>query len=196
MRFLTFVSVGAVAACLPAISAAADQDWKAIVLEGKPDFTVDLPAGIHNDERRPAGMPMVTAFGLGDDMLFCTVDKHEYSKEIARSKVIAMLAALKGANFCEDSDKDVSGYEAITSQETTSNGLPAAACASAYTKTSEKYPGIVHATVTVAAKHAIFLVTCLVQADNQADAESDWKSDQGDAARHVLKSLHLPASEQ
>lgn len=200
MSLVRYAACMALVLCLgagTAFAAGNDLDWKTVILDNNPNFTVDVPSAVGNDylpsQGGPSGELMTFDVDVGGE-LTCTVYRDGYSDmKVTRDRVVAALAKGAGKSFCQP---DKSGVIEVwlNTESTTSNGLPASYCAANIETGNNLY--LINSDLVVAARRHQFEVQCLGIGDSSADAYMKWMDHLGDYASHMRQSLHLPADER
>jgi hypothetical protein len=187
--------LAALIAILAPAAAGADDAWKTITLDGRSDFTIEIPAGVEPEAKRPKDQIMALFASAGDDDLFCAIERNRYTRAQPRAAFLKGLKTSSREIFCRPAaDETASHLETLDSRETTAGAAPAALCATAYTRSGDKRPGIVLSALLIAAPDAAYVLSCEVSGPDQDEVEISWSTQWKDDISHMQNSLRLPAS--
>ncbi len=177
---------------LCAAAAADDNEWQTVSLDH--GITMDVPVAVGADYKPNAdGVKQgdlmyfdVTTDDFGD--LSCLLSRGNYIKTFTRATAVERLADQNRNNMCYSGD-NVTGFDVGESESLSISGYPAGRCAAGYTEASDKQPGQVAATMTVAAPDAFYMLSCTVYAESQSKATAHWMSQWQDIVHHIQESV-------
>ena len=185
--------LGCAALLTAATPALADDssDWQTVTLPR--GVTMDVPAGIG-----PHYRPSAENAQKGDLMYFyaqtddfgsmsCLLSYGAYTKTFTRAKAVERLAD-RDRNIMCDPGEGTTGADTGESESLSISGYPAGRCATAYTDPTDKGPGQVTATMTVAAPDGFYMLSCTVHAETQSHATSLWMSQWSKIVHHIQES--------
>lgn len=200
MRRISISVAIALSICVFAPTAGIGQiTWQTIHAAGDPKITIDIPADVHQETSVDPKKGQVMAFFASESDnrdLMCFLFRFPYAskKMTAKRYASAMLQSIP--TICSESGPTISRLTSMHTEATTSNGYPAASCASGYTKSDEKKPGMVETVMTFPTRKMVYNFTCKSSAEDQDNAEASWVALWHDAIAHMQSSLVLPDSEK
>jgi hypothetical protein len=196
MMRLSVAMAVALSLCVVAPMASAQEQahWTTVHAAGDPRITIDIPANTDQETNIHPEKGQLMALFFTDEVA-CFLNREEYSEEHNQKFWAEFLAGSKIGLLCKTSGDNISQYEAIESQSTTSNGFPAATCVSSYTDSEQKERGRVLSELIVAAPGALYTLSCQTRGHVQAMAMGFWEIWK-DAAVRMQGSLHLPDSKK
>jgi hypothetical protein len=171
--------------------------WQTIHAAGDPRITLDIPAGVDQETSIDAKKGQLMAFfaTAGDEDLDCFLLRSPYAKKFPQKRFSAALhKSMSG--YCSESGANISGWTSLLTEPVTSSGIDAVACASVYTNSKEKKPGMVDSVLAVPAPKAIYTLICHISATDQDSAQASWMVNWHDDIGHLQSSLVLPDAEK
>jgi len=194
MTHLRRVAAAIAAGLAFAAAAHADDEWKTVTLDGKPDFTVSIPAVV-SDYAGHGDPDIVLSFSVvadGHGALLCMASSNAYPKEAPQESFAAALATERREHFCKENGGTIGNVDIGGSTSFMHNGAQAAECTASYTDSANKLPGRVESKMVIAAPAKVYFLSCTTEDEDQETAEYEWATLWEATVRHIQKSFHQP----
>ena len=188
----------AVAALLVGAAAAQDIAWKTVSLEG--GFTVDVPAMVGEHYKPEAAAKdvlmsfLVSAGAPGT--LSCQLRRQPYTADFTRETLAAGLKLGRAGAFCKNDGPAIHDWQLGSSDASTTDGVQAGTCLSAFSDTSQQAQGNVVTMKVVAGKQNIYQLICISAFDDKDGAVTAYAMHWSPLVTKLQESLHLPAEEK
>jgi hypothetical protein len=200
MRIVGGVGI-ACAVALAGIGAALAQDitWKTISLDG--GLTIDVPEVVADHYKPDAAAPkdvlMYFLVSAGDrGSMSCQLRRQPYAADSPRETLASGLALGKAGEFCKIEGPTIQDWQLGSSDASTTDGVQAGTCLSAYNDSSQQAQGKVVTMKVVAGKKNIYQFLCISEFDDKDGAVTAYATRWSDVVTRVQGSLHLPAEEK
>ncbi len=194
MRIAVAASIAVALYGLIQAAGAEEASWQTVRAAGDPRITIDIPA---RAAQRPAAnlkkgedMDFVAEYA-GNIGITCRLNHNEYDPRLPQKQFAALIGSVV-SRFCTATG--VIDFHVLYSKPAVSNGYSAGVCASTFTDSSVKKPGIVKAVLVVSAPRAAYFLECNVFGAARKAAELAWAVDLKQFIGHVQSSLHLPST--
>lgn len=189
----------AVAALAAGAALAQDIAWKTVSLDG--GFTIDVPqiVGEHYKSEAPAPKDVLMVFlvSAGDPgSMSCQLRRQPYTADFTRQTLAAGLALGKAGEFCKIAGDAIHDWQLGSSEASTTDGVQAGTCLSAYNDSSQQARGRVVTMKVVAGKQNIYQLLCISQFDDKDGAVTAYATRWSAVVTRLQESLHLPAEEK
>jgi hypothetical protein len=189
----------ACAVALAGIGAALAQNiaWKTVSLDG--GLTIDVPQVVadHYKPSAPKDVLMDFLVSAGDPgSMSCQLRRQPYTAELPRESLAAGLAQGNAGTFCKIAGPTIQDWQLGSSDASTTDGVQAGTCLSAYSDTSQQAQGKVVTMKVVAGKKNIYQLLCISQFDDKDGAVTAYATRWSDVVTRMQESLHMPAEEK
>jgi len=175
-------------------SGAVEASWQTVRAAGDPRITIDIPARVAQrpaaDLKKDEDMEFAADYSGTKTGVICNLTHNAYDPRMPQKQFAALIGSVV-SRFCTASD--VSDFRALSSKPAVSSGYPAGICASTFTNSSVKKPGIVKAVLVVSAPSAAYFLECNVFSAARQASELAWGLELEQFVGHVQSSLHLPS---
>lgn len=192
---MTHLRFAATALATMSIAAtAADQEWKTITLRGEPGLTISIPFAAENESAltNPDALMFFSVVSGLNGGLTCVAHRMDYSQGLTREALAARLATERREALCSNDGKTVSDVSIGGSESFERNGSQGAICTASYTDSAEESPGRVESQLVIAAPRKVYVLTCIVDDEDQESAEINWFVTWQDRVRHIQDSFQVP----
>jgi len=194
MTHLRLAAAAIAAGCAMVAAAQAADEWKTVTLDGKPDFTVSIPAAV--GEYRVHGDPSTFFFfsvvAKDHGVMTCTASSLPYTKETTQESLAAALATERREHICKKNGGSIGDVEIGGSTSFVHDGAQAAECTASFTDSAKELSGGVESKMIIAAPDKTYFLSCTTEEEDQEIAEYDWATMWEEKVRHIQKSFRLP----
>ena len=188
----------AVAALVAGAALAQDIAWKTVALDG--GFSVDVPAIVGEHYKPDAAAKdvlmsfLVSAGAPGT--LSCQLRRQPYTADFTRETLASGLKLGRAGEFCKNGGAAIHDWQLGNSAASTTDGVQAGTCLSAYSDTSRQAQGQVVTMKVVAGKQNIYQLLCINEFDDKDGAVTAYAMHWSPLVTRIQESLHLPAEEK
>lgn len=193
MTRLLFATAATTAVSMSA-AALADEAWQTVTLRDEPGLTISIPAAAVNkpNAKDPDDLMFFAVSTKLHGALTCLAQRSGYPQGMTRADFAAALATERREAFCGQSRSTVSGLNIVGSQSFERDGSQAAVCTASFTDAAQEMPGRVSSQMIVAAPDKVYVLTCIVEDEEQGLAGYDWNAFWREKVRHIQASFRLP----
>jgi hypothetical protein len=188
----------AVAALVAGAALAQEIPWKTVALDG--GFTVDVPATVGEHYKPDAAAKDVLMSFLvsaGDPgTLSCQLRRQPYTADFTRETLASGLKLGRAGAFCKNDGPAIHDWQLGSSDASTTDGVQAGTCVSAFSDSSQQIQGHVVSMKVVAGKQNIYQLLCISAFDDKDGAVTAYAMHWSPLVTKLQESLHLPVEEK